>query len=154
MLASSRWFPTRLTQPNKPRGNRSFVPGQMYKSELMELRVVSAGTIGQATNYGIVSVSPAPPAQKNGPSFPPKLGPLRCEDRMKLTHRFAEMTPEKRPQDPHMDDCPALRNIGPPAGNIPTQCPKTSTDQCRRPLLHLRADHAGRQGGRQPRVRV
>ena len=22
---------------------------------------------------------------------------------MKLTHRFAEMTPEKRPQDPHMD---------------------------------------------------
>ena len=22
---------------------------------------------------------------------------------MKLTHRFADMTPEKRPQDPHMD---------------------------------------------------
>ena len=22
---------------------------------------------------------------------------------MKLTHQFAEMTPEKRPQDPHMD---------------------------------------------------
>ena len=22
---------------------------------------------------------------------------------MKLTHKFAEMTPEKRPQDPHMD---------------------------------------------------
>ena len=22
---------------------------------------------------------------------------------MKLIHRFAEMTPEKRPQDPHMD---------------------------------------------------
>ena len=22
---------------------------------------------------------------------------------MKLTHRFAEMTPDKRPQDPHMD---------------------------------------------------
>jgi hypothetical protein len=22
---------------------------------------------------------------------------------MKLTHRFAELTPEKRPQDPHMD---------------------------------------------------
>ena len=22
---------------------------------------------------------------------------------MKLTHEFAEMTPEKRPQDPHMD---------------------------------------------------
>jgi len=22
---------------------------------------------------------------------------------MKLTHKFAEMTPDKRPQDPHMD---------------------------------------------------
>ena len=22
---------------------------------------------------------------------------------MKLTHRFAQMTPDKRPQDPHMD---------------------------------------------------
>jgi hypothetical protein len=22
---------------------------------------------------------------------------------MKLTHRFAEITPDKRPQDPHMD---------------------------------------------------
>jgi hypothetical protein len=22
---------------------------------------------------------------------------------MKLTHRFAEMTPDKRPQDPHLD---------------------------------------------------
>src|ERR1700730_6388053 len=111
MLASSRWFPTRLTQPTTPRGNWSFVPGQMYKSE-------------------------------------PKRPQLRGE----LTHRFAEMTPEKRPQDPHMDDCPALRNIGPPAGNIPTQCPKTSTDQCRRPLLHLRADHAGRQADREPRI--
>ena len=30
-----------------------------------------------------------------------RLEPSRCEDL--YTHRFAEMTPEKRPQDPHMD---------------------------------------------------
>jgi hypothetical protein len=31
------------------------------------------------------------------------------------------------------------------AENIPTQCPKPSTDQCRRPLLHLRVDRAERK---------
>jgi hypothetical protein len=30
-------------------------------------------------------------------------GSLRCEDVMKLTHKFEEMTPDKRPQYPHMD---------------------------------------------------
>ena len=29
--------------------------------------------------------------------------PNRPETPMKLTHKFAEMTPEKRPQDPYMD---------------------------------------------------
>jgi hypothetical protein len=33
------------------------------------------------------------------------LGPAKIEARrtVKLTHKFAEMTPEKRPQDPSMD---------------------------------------------------
>jgi len=58
-----------------------------------------------AWNYGIVSVLPILPTRhkKEGLSLSPKLGPLHCESLMKLTHKFAEMTPEKRPQDPHMD---------------------------------------------------
>src|ERR1700682_5862427 len=59
--------PTRLTRPNTSRGNRSFVPGQMYKSERTKLGVGSAGTIGPATNYGIVSVSPAPRHKEEWP---------------------------------------------------------------------------------------
>jgi hypothetical protein len=31
---------------------------------------------------------------------------------MKLTHRFALLTPEKRPQDPHLNEGSALRNYG------------------------------------------
>jgi hypothetical protein len=61
--------PTRLTQPNTSRGNWSFVPGQICKSELMELGVGSAGTIDPATNYGIVSVSPAPRHKKEWPQL-------------------------------------------------------------------------------------
>jgi hypothetical protein len=45
----------------------------------------------------------ARPTQKVAPAFP-KLGPSRCEETlMKLMHKFAEMTPDKRPQDPHLD---------------------------------------------------
>jgi len=49
-----------------------------------------------------VGIAP-PRTTRCGPSFPQRLGPLRCADRMNLTHKFAEMTPERRPQDPHMD---------------------------------------------------
>ena len=66
-----------------------------------------------------------PPGTKEWPQLPPKLGPLRCEDRMKLTHKFAEMTPEKRPQDPHMDGT-GLRFQTMEHGGFPTQCPKPS----------------------------
>jgi hypothetical protein len=55
-------------------------------------------------DFGIVSVFiPATGAKSDCPSFHLSWavsfpGPL-----MKLTHKFAEMTPEKRPQDPNMD---------------------------------------------------
>src|SRR6266851_3559057 len=62
--------PDSTTQPNTSRGNRSFVPGQICKTELMELGVGSAGTIGPATNYGIVSVSPAPRHKRMAPASP------------------------------------------------------------------------------------
>ncbi len=65
---------------------------------------------------------------------------------MKLTHKFAEMTPEKRPQDPHMDGT-ALR-FEDHGGEYPDTTPQAINDPCRRPLLHLRADHAEWQGGR------
>jgi hypothetical protein len=42
---------------------------------------------------------------------------------MKLTHKFAEMTLEQRPQDPHLDGT-GLRFVT--AANIPTQCLKPS----------------------------
>jgi hypothetical protein len=42
----------------------------MYKSERTELGVGSAGTIGPATNYGIVSVSPALRHKKEWRQFP------------------------------------------------------------------------------------
>jgi hypothetical protein len=45
-----------------------------------------------------------PDRHKSGPQFPLELGPSRCEEaRMKLMQKFARMTPEQRPQDPHMD---------------------------------------------------
>ena len=40
---------------------------------------------------------------------------------MKLTHKFAEMTLEQRPQDPHLDGT-GLRFVT--AANIPTPCRK------------------------------
>jgi hypothetical protein len=41
---------------------------------------------------------------------------------MKLTHRFAQLTPEKRPQDPNMDGN-GLRFETMEHGGIPTRCP-------------------------------
>jgi hypothetical protein len=41
---------------------------------------------------------------------------------MKLTHRFAEMTPDKRPQDPHMDGTGLRFEPWRTAANIPTPC--------------------------------
>jgi hypothetical protein len=55
-------------------------------------------------NFGIVSVFiPATDAKSDGPSFPLSWGRFVPRTLMKLTHKFAEMTPEKRPQDPHTD---------------------------------------------------
>ena len=71
---------------------------------------------------------------------------------MKLIYKFAEMTPEKRPQDPHLDGTGLLFETMEHGGNILTRCHKLSADRRRGPLVHLRSYHAGRQGGRQPRV--
>jgi len=70
----------------------------------LDCHYVMSETIGPATNYRIVSVVYCPTGTKSGPQFPLKLGPSRCEEtRMKLMQKFARMTPEQRPQDPHMD---------------------------------------------------
>jgi hypothetical protein len=45
---------------------------------------------------------------------------------MKLTHRFAQLTPEKRPQDPNMDGTGLGSKQWSTAGNIPTPCLKPS----------------------------
>jgi len=70
---------------------------------------------------------------------------------MKLTHRFAEMTPDKRPQDPHMDG-PGFRfETLDHGGEISRQdAASHRADRRRGPVLHLRSDHAERQGRRQP----
>ncbi len=47
-------------------------------------------------------------------------GPL-----MKLTHKFAEMTPEKRPQDPHMDGTALRFEILDHRGECPNTMPQT-----------------------------
>jgi hypothetical protein len=62
--------PHPLAQPNTSRGTGVSFRSQMYKSELTELGVGSAGTIGQATNYGIASVSPAPGTKRMAPASP------------------------------------------------------------------------------------
>jgi len=46
---------------------------------------------------------------------------------MKLTHRFAEMTPDKRPQDPHMDGTGQRFETMEHGGNILTRCHKLSS---------------------------
>src|SRR6266852_2184876 len=65
---------------------------------------VMSETIDPATNYRIVSVVYCPTATKKWAPASPRLGPSRREETlMKLMHKFAEMTPEQRPQDPQTD---------------------------------------------------
>ena len=46
---------------------------------------------------------------------------------MKLIYKFAEMTPEKRPQDPHLDGTGLLFETMEHGGNILTRCRKLSS---------------------------
>ena len=69
---------------------------------------------------------------------------------MKLTRRFAQLTPEKRPQDPNMDGT-GLRFME-HGGEYPDAKPQAIRVVDARPLLHIRPDHAGRQSGRQSRI--
>jgi hypothetical protein len=47
---------------------------------------------------------------------------------MKLTRKFAVMTPDKRPQDPHMDGTGVrFKTMEHGGGNIQTQCRKLSS---------------------------
>jgi hypothetical protein len=46
---------------------------------------------------------------------------------MKLTHRFAQLTPEKRPQDPNMDGTGLRFETMEHGGNIQTPRPKPSS---------------------------
>jgi hypothetical protein len=70
----------------------------------LDCHYVMSETIGPATNYRIVSVMYCPTGTKKWGPASPKLEPSRCEETlMKLMHKFARMTPEQRPQDPHMD---------------------------------------------------
>ena len=72
---------------------------------------------------------------------------------MKLTHRFAEMTPDKRPQDPHLDGTGLRFETMEHDGEYPDTMPQAIKliDAEGRSCV-LRADHARRQGSRQPRV--
>jgi hypothetical protein len=45
---------------------------------------------------------------------------------MKLTHRFEELTPEKRPQAPYMDGTGLPFETRSTAGNISTRCRRRS----------------------------
>ncbi len=57
------------------------------------------------------------------------LGTVEVEEgraAMTLTHAYEEMTPEKRPQDPHMDGTGLRFKRWIMAVNIPIQCPKLS----------------------------
>ena len=71
---------------------------------------------------------------------------------MKLTHKFAEMTPAKRPQDLHMDGTGLRFETMDHGGEYPDNAASNQAHRRRGPILHLRADHAERQGCRQPRV--
>ena len=64
-----------------------------------------------------------PPAS----AYATKLGPSRCEDMMKLTHKFAEMTPEKRPQDPYMDGTGLRFETMEHGGEYPDTMPRLSS---------------------------
>jgi hypothetical protein len=71
----------------------------------LDCHYVMSETIGPATNYRIMSVVYFPTGTiKMGPSSP-QAGAvsLRGDTLMKLMHKFARMTPEQRPQDPHMN---------------------------------------------------
>jgi hypothetical protein len=46
---------------------------------------------------------------------------------MKLMHKFAEMKPEQRPQDPHRDGTDLHFETMEHGGDIPTQCRKPSS---------------------------
>ena len=46
---------------------------------------------------------------------------------MKLTHKFAEMTPGKRPQDPHMGGTGLRFETLDHSGNIPIRCRRPSS---------------------------
>jgi hypothetical protein len=70
---------------------------------------------------------------------------------MKLTHKFAEMTPDKRPQDPHMDGPGLHFETMAHGGEYPDTMPQAiKLIDAEGPLVHLRADHAEREGRRQP----
>jgi hypothetical protein len=66
---------------------------------------------------------------------------------MKLTLKFAEMTPQKRPQDPHLDGTGLSFETLDHGGEYPDTMPQAIIlTEGSRPLLHLRPNHAGRQG--------
>jgi len=71
---------------------------------------------------------------------------------MKLTHKFAEMTPEKRPQDPHMEGTRLRFETMEHGGEYPDTMPQTIKLIDAEAAPALRADPAERQGNRQPGV--
>src|SRR5216684_3388606 len=72
---------------------------------------------------------------------------------MKLTHKFAEKTPEKRPRDPHMDGTCLRFETMAHGGEYPNTMPQAiKLIDAEEPLLHLRADPAKRQDGQRPRL--
>jgi hypothetical protein len=74
---------------------------------------------------------------------------------MKLMHRFQELAAEKRPQDPHIDGNGLHFETMEHGGEYPDTMPQAiKLIDAEGPLLHLRADHTERQGGRQPRFYV
>ena len=74
---------------------------------------------------------------------------------MKLMHKFAEMKPELRPQDPHRDGTDLHFETMEHGGGISRRnAPSHQAERRRRSFLHLRADYARRQGGRQSGVSV
>ena len=66
---------------------------------------------------------------------------------MKLIHRFNKLAPENRPQDPSMDGtAPSLRDSGAWRRVSGHDAAGDQVDGRTGTLVHLRADHAGREG--------
>jgi hypothetical protein len=71
---------------------------------------------------------------------------------MKLTHEFEELSPEKWPQDPHMDGSGLRFEHGTWRAVSRCDAPGHQGDRCRGAFLRLRSGHRQREGRKQQTI--